>query len=162
MQNQWDCVLNDFEKLGGELVLTDQYFEICSWCFRLLSLYSSTFHQTKYQSAQNHSKVDILIIKTESLHLLLGMFDNDEEEHSVGLTLGKRQTSDFMIQYQLRAVLACEQGGARDPDFALAFIRLAKVSTFVFNVSSNCTTEVSCSLLLSLSLLKSVTNLFKS
>ena len=46
--------------------------------------------------------------------------------------------------------------------FALAFDRLAKASTFVFNAQSpNCISEVSCSLSSSSLLLKSVTNLFK-
>ena len=46
--------------------------------------------------------------------------------------------------------------------FALAFDRLAKASTFDFNAqSSNCISEVSCSLSSCSLLLKSVTNLFK-
>ena len=46
--------------------------------------------------------------------------------------------------------------------FALAFDRLAKASTFVFNAKlSNCISEVSCSLLSFSLLLKSATNLFK-
>ena len=60
-------------------------------------------------------------------------------------------------------VLVDEQAGARLCGFALAFYRLAKASTFVFNAkSSNCISEVSCSLLsFTLLLLKSVTNLIK-
>ena len=56
-------------------------------------------------------------------------------------------------------VLADEQAGVRLRGFAVAFDRLAKAHIFVFNAkSSNCISEVSCSLLSSpLLLLKSVT-----
>ena len=47
--------------------------------------------------------------------------------------------------------------------FALAFYRLAKASTFDFNAqSSNCISEISCSLSSCSLLLKSATNFFKS
>ena len=60
-------------------------------------------------------------------------------------------------------VLADEQAEVRILGFALAFDRLEKASTFIFKAnSSDCISEVSCSLLsFSLLLLKSVTNLFK-
>ena len=57
MKDQWDCVLNDREELGDKefLVLMDQYnVEIFSR-FRLLPLYSSTFHQTNVESTQIRS-----------------------------------------------------------------------------------------------------------
>ena len=57
-------------------------------------------------------------------------------------------------------IVVDEQAEVRLRGFALAFDRLAKASTFVLNAkSSNCISEVSCSL--SSLLLKSVTNLFK-
>ena len=60
-------------------------------------------------------------------------------------------------------VLVGEQAEVHLRGFALAFDRLAKARAFDFNAkSSNCISEVSCSLLsFSLLLLKSVTNLFK-
>ena len=60
-------------------------------------------------------------------------------------------------------ILVDQQEGVRFRGFALAFDRVAKASTFVFNAkSSNCTSKVTCSLLsFSLLLLESVTNLFK-
>ena len=48
---------------------------------------------------------------------------------------------------QTDTVLVDEQAEVRLRGFALAFDRLAKASTFVFNAnSSNCISEVSCSL----------------
>ena len=59
-------------------------------------------------------------------------------------------------------VLVDEQAEVRLRGLALAFDRLAKANTFVFNAkSSNCISEVSCSLSSYFLLLKSVTNLFK-
>ena len=60
-------------------------------------------------------------------------------------------------------VLVDELAEVRLRGFALAFDRLAKASTFVFNAkSSNCISEVPCSLLSSsLLLLKSVTDFSK-
>ena len=60
-------------------------------------------------------------------------------------------------------VLADELARVRLCGFALAFDLLAEASTFDFKAkSSNCISEVSCSLLsFSLLLLESVTNLFK-
>ena len=73
--------------------------------------------------------------------------------------------SDWRIIFWLNRgkVLVDELAGVRLCGFVLAFDRLAKASTFVFKAkSSNCISEVSCSLLpFSLLLLKSVTNLFK-
>ena len=93
LTDQWDSVLNDLEELGdkGFLVLVDQYnVEIFSCCLRLLSFYSSTFHQTNVEIAQNRSEDNPLISRIQSLHLLLEVDDHDEEEYSAVLTLGKR------------------------------------------------------------------------
>ena len=59
MKDQWDCVLNVLEEHEDKsfVVEMDQYnIEIFSICFRLLSLYSSTFHQTNVEIAQYHSE----------------------------------------------------------------------------------------------------------
>ena len=93
MKDQQDCVLNDLEELGGKefLVLMDQSnIEIFSCFHRLLPLCSSTFHQTNVESAHNRSEGDLLISRTQSLHLLREVDHHDEEEYSVVLTLGKR------------------------------------------------------------------------
>ena len=82
MKDQWDCVLNDLEELGGKefLVLTSQYnIEIFSCCLRLLPFYSSTFHQNNVESSQNRSEDNPLISRIESLHLLLEVDHHDEE-----------------------------------------------------------------------------------
>ena len=66
------------------------------------------------------------------------------------------------ILSRISTVLVDEQVVENLLGFALAFDRLAKASTFVFNAqSSNCISEISCSLSSSSLLLKSVTNLFK-
>ena len=103
MTDQWDCVLNDLEELGDKefLVLMDQdNIEIFSCYLRLLPSYSSTFHQTNFESTQIRSEDHISIYRIQSLHLLLKVDDHDEEEYSVVLTLGKRQANKFLAQYQ--------------------------------------------------------------
>ena len=73
MKDQWDCVLNDLEEELG-----DKEFLVS--CFlRLLSLYSSTFHQTDVEIAQNGSEENPLISRIQSLHLLLAVIYHDEE-----------------------------------------------------------------------------------
>ena len=70
MKDQWDCVLNDLEELGGKefLILMDQYnIEIFSCFLRPLLMYSSTFHQTNVESAQNRSEDIPLFSKIHSL-----------------------------------------------------------------------------------------------
>ena len=103
VQDQWDCVLNDFEELGDKAfrVLMDQYnIEIFSCCLRLLPFYSSTFHQTNIENSQIRSEGYLLISRIQSLHLLLQVDDHDEEEYSVVLTLGKRYSNKLLVQYQ--------------------------------------------------------------
>ena len=77
--------------------------------------------------------------------------------------MGEKSSGSISVQVlsPMGKVFGDEQVEVRLRGFALAFDRLAKASTFVFNAnSSNCISEVSCSLSSSL-LLKSVTNLFK-
>ena len=64
--------------------------EIFSCFLRLLRLYSSTFHQTNVENAQNGSEDNLLISRIRSHHLLLEVSVHAEEEYSVVLTLGKR------------------------------------------------------------------------
>ena len=71
MKDQWNWVLNDLEEL------------------RLLP-FSSAFHQTHVESAQIFSEDRPSISRIQSLHRLLEEDDNDEEEYSIVLTLGKR------------------------------------------------------------------------
>ena len=103
VKDQWDCVLNDLEKLGdkGFLVLTSQYKnENFSCCLRLLPFYSSTFHQTNAESSQICSEDHLSVSRIRSLHLLLEVDHHDEEEYSVVLILGKRYSNKFLAQYQ--------------------------------------------------------------
>ena len=83
MKDQWDCVLNDIEELGDKefLVLMSQYnIEIFSCCLRLLPFYSSTFQQTNAENSQIRSEDNHLLCRIQSLHLLLEVDDQDEEE----------------------------------------------------------------------------------
>ena len=82
MKDQWDCVLNDLEELGGKefLVLMDQYnIEIFSCCLGHLPFYSSTFHEMNVESNQIRSEDNLLISRIQSLHLLLEVNDHDEK-----------------------------------------------------------------------------------
>ena len=91
MKDQWDCVLIDFEELGGKefLVLMDQYnVEIFSCSHRLLPLYSSIFHQTNVEIAQDRFEDIPLNFKISSLHHLFVVDDHDEEEYSVVFDTG--------------------------------------------------------------------------
>ena len=99
MKDQWDCVLDDLEELGNQdfPVLMDQYnIEIFSCFLRLLPLYSSTFHQTNVEIAQDRSEDIPLISRIQSLHHLLEVDDHDEEEYSIVLTLGERLMNNLL------------------------------------------------------------------
>ena len=83
MKDQQDCVLNDLGEPGGKkiLVLMDRYnIENFSCFFSLLQFYSSIFHQTNVEIAQNGSEVNLLIFRIQSLHHLLEVDYHDEEE----------------------------------------------------------------------------------
>ena len=92
----------------------DQYNIIFSCFLRLLPLYSSTFHQTNVEIAQDRSEDNLLISRIQSLHHLLEVDDRDEKEYSVVLTLGNRLANNLSAQHQStffhRRVSSC--GGA--------------------------------------------------
>ena len=148
MKDQWDCVLNDLEELGGkEFLLTSQHnIEKFSCFLRLLSLYSSTFHQINVEIAQD---------------------DHDEKEHSVVW----HWVTDWRIIFWLNTSplsftngwSSCGWTGKNTSLFFFFFDRLAKAGALVFNAKfSDWISAVSCSLLsFPLLLLESVTNLFK-
>ena len=103
VKEQWDSVLNDLEELGDKefLVLMDQYnIEIFSCFLRLLPLYTSIFHQTNVEIAQDRSEDNLLISGIQSLHHLLEVDYHDEEECSVASTLDNRWTNNLVVQYQ--------------------------------------------------------------
>ena len=103
MKDQWDCVVNDFEELGGKefLVLTDQHsIEIFSCCLRLLPPCSSTYHQTNIESAQICSEDHLSVSRIRSLHLLLEVILRAEEECLVFLPLGTLDRIQLLVQYQ--------------------------------------------------------------
>ena len=132
-----------------------------------LPLYSSIFHRTNVEIAQDRSE-DILqnSIAPSSRgrrpwrRRVLSCFD---------LTLCNRLANNLLAQHQStffhRWVKFLWMGWQEYVFlvFVLAFDRLAKARAFDFNEKlSNCISEVSCSLLsFSLLLLNSVTNLFK-
>ena len=97
--------MNDLEELGDKefLVLTVQYnIEIISCFLRFLPFYSSTVQQKNTEAAQIRFEDNLLISRTQSLHLLLEEDDHDEEEYSVVLTLGERLKNNFLTQYQFK------------------------------------------------------------
>ena len=63
-------------------------------------MYSSTFHQTNVEIAQDRSEDIPLFSRIQSLHHLLEVDDHDEEEYSVVLTPSKRYANNFLAQYQ--------------------------------------------------------------
>ena len=78
----------------------DQYnIEIFSCFLRLLPLYSSTFHQTNVETAQDRSEDIPLFSRIQSLQHLREVDDRDEEEYSVVLTLGKRWANNLLVQH---------------------------------------------------------------
>ena len=136
-------VLNDLEELGDKefLVLTKQYnIEIFSHGLRLLPFYSSKFHQTNVENAQIRSEDNLLISRIQSLHLLLEV-DHDEEEYSVVLTLGTLDriappvSRSIHILSRIGTVLVDEQADVGLLGIALAFDRLAKANTSIFNAN---------------------------
>ena len=171
MKGPWDCVLNDLEELGDKefLVLMDQYnIEIFSCFLRLLPFYSSTFHQTNVEIAEIRSEDNLSISRIQSIHCLLEVDYHDEEDWSVSSTLDNLWANYLVVQYrskflpQKSKVFVDELAEIRLCGFALAFDRLAKARAFDFNAqSSNCISEVSCSLSSCSLLFKFVTNLFK-
>ena len=130
----------------------DQYnIEIFSCFLRLLPVCSSTFHQTNVGFCHGGSEDNLSISRIQSLHHLLKVDDQ---------VSGSIPVQDLS---PIRTVLVDEQAEVRLRGFALAFDRLAKANTSVFNAkSSDCISEVSCSMSSWSLLLKSVTNLFKS
>ena len=144
-------------------------FNIPNLAFRLVSKYSAVRQATAKNLVNvHHVPVKLPMSKLTTLRKFYvdpEVDGHDEEEYSVVLTLGKRLANKFLAQHQstLGTVFVDELAGVRLCGFALASDRLAKANTFVFNAkSSNCISEVSCSLSSSsLLLLKSVTSLFK-
>ena len=97
MKDQWDCVLNDLEEVGDKeflLVLTNQYTSAS--CHFTLPHYI----RSNVENAQNRSEDNPLISRIQSLHHLLEVDDNDEEEYSVIVTLEKRHANQFLAQHQ--------------------------------------------------------------
>ena len=152
-------------ELGGtELFLMNQYnTEIYSCFLLLLPCCSSTYYQTNDDNTRNKSEDCLSFSRIELLHRLLGVDFHDEEDESMCLTLHNRRlnillgSTSVQVLYPKSIVLVDEPAEPRLCGFALAFDRLAKSPAFNLNAySSNCISEVSCSLLF-----KFVTNLFK-
>ena len=134
-----------------------------------LPCFSSICRQTNDDNAGNISEDNLLISRIQSLHHLLEVDHHDEEEWSVASTLDNRWANNLVVQNRSKffpqwvQFLWMSWQKKRLCGFALAFDRLPKANTFDFNgQSSNCISEVSCSLSSCSLLLKSVTNLFKS
>ena len=110
-------------------------------------------------------KILLLISRIQSLHHLLEVDFHDEEDRSVSsIIIGERiffGSISVQVPSPIGTVLVDELAESRLCGFALAFDRLAKSPAFNFNAySSNCISEVSCSLWSWSFLFKFVTNLF--
>ena len=150
MKDQQDCVLNDLGELGStESFLKNQYSTgIFSCVLLLLAWRSSTFRQTDDDKTQNDPEDDLLFSRIQSLHHCLEVGFHDEEDESI-------------VQFisPIGIVLVDELAECRLRGFALTFDRLAKSPAFNLNAySSNCNSEVSCSLSSWSLLFKFVTN----
>ena len=146
------------------MFLMNQYnTEIFSCFFLLLPCCSSTYHQTKDDNTRNKSEDCLLFSRIQSLHHRFEVDFHDEEDGSISSTLHNRRSNIFLLKTSVHflspigIVLVDELTESRFCGFALAFDLHAKSPAFKFNAySSNCISEVSCSLLF-----KFVTNLFK-
>ena len=163
-------MLHDLEEpRSKEFLLKSQHnTEIFSCFLLLLPCYSSTFHQTNVEKTQNGSEDNLLITRIRPLHHLLEVDYHDEEECSVVLTLDNRWTNNLVVQKSVQVlsplgkVFVDELADSRLCGFALALDRLAKSLAFNLNAySSDCVSEVSCSLSSWSLMFKFVTNLFK-
>ena len=110
-----------------------------------------------------NSEDELLISRIQSLHHCLEVGFHDEEDGSVSSTLDNRRATVFpgstsvQVLSPVGIVLVDEMAKSRFCGFAFAFERLAKSLAFSLNAcSSNCISEVSCSLLF-----KFVTTMFK-
>ena len=103
MKDQWDCVLNDLEELGGEefLVLTGQYnieiFLVASASCHLALPY---IIRPMLRLCKNRSEDNLSFSRIQSLHHLLEVDYHDEEECSVVSTLDNRLENNLLTQYQ--------------------------------------------------------------
>ena len=64
MKDQWDCVLNDLEELGGKEFLPENQYntEIFS-CFLFLLPWCTSTYQTNAENAHNGSEDNLLILQ---------------------------------------------------------------------------------------------------
>ena len=161
-------LLSDLEELGDtELFLKNQNStEIFCFVLHLLPCSVSTFRQTNYDKTRNDSEDDLLFSRFQSLHHCLEVDLHDEEHGSISSTLDNRRAYVFLVQHRSKffhqKVLFLWTNWQNLVFVVLLFDRLAKSPAFNLNAySSNCTSEVSCSLSSWSLLLKSVTNLIK-
>ena len=143
-QDQWDCVLNDLEELGGdEFLLKNQ----CS--NGIVNISQDCLWFSRIQSPHHCLEVDYMT----------KMIDQFLRHWKVGgriilwFNTGPSSVPKGTV-FELTEVRLC--------GFALAFNRLARANTFVLNANtSNFISEISCSLSSSSLLLKSMANLIK-
>ena len=158
LRPEWPWRARRYKIAPGEVV---QYWYLFFVFLLLLPCFSSTFRQTNDDSTRNVFEDCHWFSRIQSLHHFLVVHFHDEEDESIfrHFMIGDWIFSWFNIgptsfpQY----VLVEEPAVSRLCGFALAFDRLAKSPAFNLNAySSNCTSEVSCSL--SSLLFKFVTN----
>ena len=98
VKDQWDCVLNDLEKLEGKefLVLTGQYSIEIFYC-GLLPFCSSIHHQTNLENAQICSEDHPSVSRIRSRYLLLEVILRVEEECLFFLPLGTLDRIELLV-----------------------------------------------------------------
>ena len=133
MKDQWDCVLNDFEELGGKefLVSIGRYnIEIFSCFLRLFAMLLFHFSSDQWWQYKKCFWDYPLFSRIQSLHRLLEVDDDDEEEYSVVLIL----VSDGRIIFWLKIIPLSFPDGFSSCRWAarhcLAFDRLDEVHSF--------------------------------
>ena len=102
MKDRQDCVLNDFEDLGGtELFLNNlNRAEIFPFLLLLLPCSSSTFRQTNDDKTQNDPEDYLLFSRIQSLHHCLDVDSQDEEDGPISTTLENRMAIVFLVRHQ--------------------------------------------------------------
>ena len=137
------------------MLLTNQYNTGIFSCFLLLlPWFSSTCRQTNDENSRNVLEDCLWFSRTQLLHHFLDAVFHDEEDELISSTLHNWRLNILLVQHRskffplISMVLVEEPAGSRLCGFASAFDRHAKSLAFNLNAySSNCTSEVSCSLL---------------
>ena len=129
MKNQWDCVMNDLEELGGkEFLLKDRYNIEIFYCFLLLlPLCSSTFHQTNVEMAQDRSELDNRWKNNLLVQYRSKFFPNG---YSFWVGVGFVRRPHFLVG-GVHSVTTCPRGSGRAAGTAGDWRRIRRVGSWM-------------------------------